>query len=84
MFTSILYVTTLINFFFVESFVYEYRFFYQSIVYENAELYKEQLMQLLESSEWNNVYSESNHHWKQLLQKGIDKANVAALKSQKR
>ncbi|XP_029050274.2 ras GTPase-activating-like protein IQGAP1 [Osmia bicornis bicornis] len=56
----------------------------KNVARENAELYKEQLMQLLESSEWNNTYSESNHHWKQLLQKGIDKANETALKSRKR
>lgn len=48
------------------------------------DLYKEQLMQLLESSEWNNVYSESQHHWKQLLQNRIDTANELALKSRKR
>ncbi|XP_076668779.1 ras GTPase-activating-like protein IQGAP1 isoform X2 [Andrena cerasifolii] len=53
----------------------------QNVLHENAELYKEQLMQLLESSEWNNTYSESNHHWKQILQEGIDRANEAAHKS---
>lgn len=42
-------------------------------------------MQLLESSEWNNIYSESNqHHWKQLLQKEIDEVNKMAFKSRKR
>ncbi|XP_050481598.1 ras GTPase-activating-like protein IQGAP1 isoform X1 [Bombus huntii] len=57
----------------------------KNIIHENAQLYKEQLMQLLESSEWNNIYSESNyHHWKQLFQKEIDKANETALKSRKR
>ncbi|XP_076391557.1 ras GTPase-activating-like protein IQGAP1 isoform X1 [Megachile rotundata] len=56
----------------------------KNIKHENAELYKEQLMQLLESSEWNNMYSESNHHLKQLLQKEIDKSNETALKSRKR
>ncbi|KZC12883.1 Ras GTPase-activating-like protein IQGAP1 [Dufourea novaeangliae] len=56
----------------------------QNVTPENAELYKEQLMKLLESSEWNNVYSESRHHWKQLLQRGIDKANDAGMKSYKR
>lgn len=60
-------------------------YFFQNIVHENARLYKEQLMQLLQSSEWNNIYSESNyHHWKQLFQKEIDKANETALKSRKR
>lgn len=60
-------------------------YFFQNIIHENAQLYKEQLMQLLESSEWNNIYSESNyHHWKQLFQKEIDKANETALKSRKR
>ncbi|CAL7946505.1 unnamed protein product [Xylocopa violacea] len=57
----------------------------KNIVHENAQLYKEQLMQLLESSEWNSIYSENNlHHCKQLLQKEIDKANEIALKSRKR
>ncbi|XP_076245101.1 ras GTPase-activating-like protein IQGAP1 [Calliopsis andreniformis] len=56
----------------------------QNVIHENAELYKEQLMQLLESSEWNNIYSDSSHHWKQLLQKRINKTNEMALKSQKR
>ncbi|XP_031839391.1 ras GTPase-activating-like protein IQGAP1 [Nomia melanderi] len=56
----------------------------ENIIHENADLYKEQLMQLLESSEWNNVYSDSQHHWKQLLQNGIDTANQLALKSRKR
>ncbi|XP_017888182.1 ras GTPase-activating-like protein IQGAP1 isoform X2 [Ceratina calcarata] len=52
---------------------------------ENAQFYKEQLMQLLASSEWNTIYSESNlHHWKQLLQKEIDNANEIAVKSRKR
>ncbi|XP_028525391.2 ras GTPase-activating-like protein IQGAP1 isoform X2 [Apis cerana] len=57
----------------------------KNIIDENAQLYKEQLMQLLESSEWNNIYSESNqHHWKQLLQKEIDEVNKMAFKSRKR
>ncbi|XP_006618095.1 ras GTPase-activating-like protein IQGAP1 isoform X1 [Apis dorsata] len=57
----------------------------KNIIDENAQLYKEQLMQLLESSEWNNIYSESNqHHWKQLLQKKIDEVNKVAFKSRKR
>ncbi|XP_054010124.1 ras GTPase-activating-like protein IQGAP1, partial [Hylaeus anthracinus] len=56
----------------------------QNVIPENAELYKEQLMQLQQSSEWNNMYSESNYHWKQLLQKGIDEANEIALKHRER
>ncbi|CAK9799762.1 Ras GTPase-activating-like protein IQGAP1 [Anthophora plagiata] len=57
----------------------------QNVVLENAQLYKEQLIQLMESSEWNSIYSENNlHHWKQLLQKEIVKANEIALKSRKR
>ncbi|KAK9298625.1 hypothetical protein QLX08_008104 [Tetragonisca angustula] len=57
----------------------------KNVVHENAQLYKEQLTQLLESTEWNSTYSENNHHHcKQLLQKEIDKANEIALKSRKR
>ncbi|OAD59074.1 Ras GTPase-activating-like protein IQGAP1 [Eufriesea mexicana] len=57
----------------------------KNIIHENAQLYKEQLMQLLESSEWDNIYSEIyHHHWKQLLQNEIDKTNETAFKSQKR
>ncbi|XP_078048629.1 ras GTPase-activating-like protein IQGAP1 [Augochlora pura] len=56
----------------------------KNVLYENTEFYKEQLMQLLESSEWNNMYSENQHHWKELLQKEIDEANELALKTCKR
>ncbi|XP_033341426.2 ras GTPase-activating-like protein IQGAP1 [Megalopta genalis] len=56
----------------------------KNVLHENTELYKEQLMQLLESSEWNNIYSENQHHWKELLQKRIDEANKLALKIRKR
>ncbi|XP_043257073.1 ras GTPase-activating-like protein IQGAP1 [Colletes gigas] len=56
----------------------------QNILHENAEFYKEQLLQLLESPEWNNTYSESNHHWRQLLQNGINKGNEIALTNRTR
>lgn len=83
MLTSIFYTTIFINQLFCNT-IYKYRFFYQNVIEENTKLYKEQLMQLLESSEWNNMYSEGYHHLKQLLQKEINKTNEVALMYRKR
>ncbi|KAI4496958.1 hypothetical protein M0802_007906 [Mischocyttarus mexicanus] len=56
----------------------------QNITSGNVEVYKEKLLQLIGSPEWNNNYSEMNHHWQYLLQNTIDSVNDEVLKIQKR